>query len=220
MLVVYCLTLPGSIEPRTLARLLDAVQDDRREVLARFRDRRDALRGACGELLARHVLSIETRMPPAEVRFSRDANGKPSPPAGVRRRFNISHAGDLVVCATADAAVGVDVERIGPIDRETARAVLDAAEFDRFRQLPVAESRAFFFDRWTIRESFLKAVGTGLAIEPGSLRVEEADDGPFITRGDGTYFCRRYAAADGYALCACSADGAFAPGVTEVPFLW
>jgi 4'-phosphopantetheinyl transferase len=81
--------------------------------------------------------------------------------------FSLSHTRGLVVCAVAiKDAVGVDVEWPG---REVAHAELSRrffapAEADWLAALPPEEQHAAFFELWTLKEAFIKAVGVGMAM--------------------------------------------------------
>jgi 4'-phosphopantetheinyl transferase len=88
--------------------------------------------------------------------------------------FNISHAGDWAVMAVGHAIdVGVDIEdcrRGAPLDladRSFARS--EAADLSR---LPVAEQSSRFFELWTLKESYIKARGLGLAIPLDSFAFD------------------------------------------------
>ncbi len=50
---------------------------------------------------------------PEEIRLYLNEHGKPYLKTDVPLFFNISHSGELVVCAFSDTEVGVDVEKIG-----------------------------------------------------------------------------------------------------------
>ncbi len=76
-------------------------------------------------------------------------------------QFNISHAGNVVICAfNTEGLIGVDVEIIKPVTLEDYEFIFDT---DTFRQLRQArDQEGAFFEAWTIREAILKAEGSGL----------------------------------------------------------
>lgn len=98
-----------------------------------------------------------------------DAHGKPYCD-GIF--FNLSHSGDLALCAISDAPVGCDIERVKDAPFEIAprvfcadeRAYLHAAQDDR-------EARRRFFTLWTLKESYLKMTGEGLGVSPKRLEI-------------------------------------------------
>ena len=92
-------------------------------------------------------------MPP----ITQIGEGKPAIANDVSFHWNISHAGNLAVCAVASVPVGVDVEEIVPVDADLWQRLPDA-EQDWCR----GESAAFF-TLWTAKESLVKSRGEGLS---------------------------------------------------------
>jgi len=84
---------------------------------------------------------------------------KPGLPGAVQ--FNISHAGNVVICGfNTNGLIGIDVEVVKPITLEDYEFIFDT---DTYRQLRQArDQEGAFFEAWTIREAILKAEGSGL----------------------------------------------------------
>lgn len=87
-----------------------------------------------------------------------DAAGKPSLPGGAE--FSLSHTKGAVALAVDARPVGVDVEAVRPISEKLLRRVLSAREFAWFSGR--GSCPADFFTLWTLKESYYKALGTGL----------------------------------------------------------
>ena len=123
----------------------------------------------------RALLGKLRRESPADVSFSYASHGKPAlkDPADAVR-FNMSRSGSLAVYAfTAGCELGVDVEQIVPIPdiAEIAAqffAVEETAELMALSGSPRAHG---FFNCWTRKEAFVKALGEGLSIPLASFRV-------------------------------------------------
>lgn len=73
--------------------------------------------------------------------------------------FSISHCDGMAVCGISERTIGVDIERIRPFSERTARKVLAEEELAEGTVL----SPELFFRYWTLKESYLKAIGTGLS---------------------------------------------------------
>jgi 4'-phosphopantetheinyl transferase len=81
----------------------------------------------------------------------------------------------MAIALSEEGEVGVDVERVRELpDLEAlAKRCFSAGEWDRFRQLGSEERGRWFFRLWTRKEAVLKAMGTGLLVEPSRVTVDE-----------------------------------------------
>ncbi|HYB94512.1 MAG TPA: 4'-phosphopantetheinyl transferase superfamily protein [Vicinamibacterales bacterium] len=156
-----------------LARL-DAYQpllsDDERRRMERFVFDRDRRAFLLTRALVRTTLSRYAPVAPADWRFIANAHGRPEildRHAGAPDlRFNISHTDGVIVCAvTIGREVGVDVEHIRRhLTHDVAARFFAPAEVHDLKQLPAEEQARVFFDYWTLKESYIKARGFGLAL--------------------------------------------------------
>ena len=152
----------GALEKHSQACLSDAEMAQ----CARFADPADRHRALLARLLLRWALSHGYPLSPADWRFTRNHQGKPAlawPALPVT--FNLSHSGDVVVCALGwHCELGVDVEQVAPRDRllALARRFFSADEYARLGGLSGAAQREVFYDIWTAREAYFKALGCGL----------------------------------------------------------
>lgn len=111
---------------------------------------------------------------PREIGFSFNAQGKPSVLGESRLRFNLSHSGSLGACAVAlDCEIGVDVEQIRPMRDllDIARRFFSAAECADLEAVSPGERDLAFFNCWTRKEAYIKAIGGGLSIPLDSFQV-------------------------------------------------
>lgn len=76
--------------------------------------------------------------------------------------FNLSHAGDYAVCAIGSSDLGIDIEPVAAYDRAVAGRCLSEKELYYIEQLPEPDRGHYFTRLWTLKESLLKASGTGL----------------------------------------------------------
>jgi 4'-phosphopantetheinyl transferase len=146
--------------------------------------RRECLAARC---MARSILSRYTDVHPSEWRFGSNRFGRPEitePAHATQLRFNLSHADGLVACVvSAHYDVGVDVERFGRLpSMQLAESRFAASEVAALRALPDAEQARRFLEYWTLKEAYVKARGSGLAVpldqfafdlsRPGRPRIE------------------------------------------------
>lgn len=159
----------ASLEPpaRLRAHLEGYLSVDERERAARFVFSRDRGRFVAGRAFLRLLLAQYLGTDAGSLRFRYGPHGKPFL-ADDRNglAFNLAHTGDLAVCALArDVDVGVDVERVRQIpDADgVARSFFSRRETADLASVPQAARPRAFFDAWTRKEAFLKALGDGLA---------------------------------------------------------
>ncbi len=97
--------------------------------------------------------------------------------------FSIAHSEDLVVCtASSKKSIGIDVEKIKPID-----VVLLKDSFTKDEWLFLEEKKYdldFFYYLWTRKEAVLKAIGKGIYEEMSHVEVLKNE----ITYDEQPYF--------------------------------
>ncbi len=170
------LTSPDDV----LGALAATLSPDERERAARLVRPRDRERFIVSHAALRSVLACYYGDPPAQYRFGRGSHGKPflMPPAGRPAvEFNLSHSGDLaLVAVTRGRAVGVDVEQARPdLDfKSMGRMVFSATERVLLESSPDEEQRTTFFEMWTRKEAYLKAIGRGFSQDPAAVTLTPA----------------------------------------------
>jgi 4'-phosphopantetheinyl transferase len=123
-----------------------------------------------GRALSRTMLSRYAAVAPRDWPFIIDSHGRPElamRPAHVPDlRFNLTHTKGLVACAvTVGREIGIDVEHIGrSVNFDVPERFFSQQEVEDLRALPKIEQRTVFFDYWTLKESYIKARGLGLAL--------------------------------------------------------
>ncbi|MBV9762368.1 MAG: 4'-phosphopantetheinyl transferase superfamily protein [Acidobacteriaceae bacterium] len=130
----------------------------------------------------RILLSKYLEVAPERIGFSFNAQGKPSiSNEDCRLRFNLSHSGSLGACAMAlDCDLGVDVEQIRPMTDmfDIARRFFSPAEGADLEAVRLDQREIAFFNCWTRKEAYIKAIGGGLSIPLDSFQVSLLPDEP------------------------------------------
>lgn len=170
---------PDDVDPALLDKGRALLTEAELERVSRFRRAADRRRCLVTRMLVRTTLSRYVDVLPERWRFRANAYGRPeieSPCASLR--FNLSHTDGLVVClVSCDREVGVDVEStsrthrgldvaeryFSPREAATLRATRASAQPDRFLQF------------WTLKESYIKARGLGLAIPLAAFTFDLPD---------------------------------------------
>jgi len=136
---------------------------------SRFRFPRDRQRFVTGRAWLRMLLGSYLNLAPQSLSFSYTEHGKPSLNGQYAMRnllFNISHSDQAVLFGvTIGHAIGVDVERVR-YDFEVAsiaKRFFSSVEQKAFFSFPSTQQHRAFFDCWTRKEAYVKAVGEGLS---------------------------------------------------------
>lgn len=141
------------------------------QIAQRFVFDKDRNLYAVAHALLRRVLARHAACEPDTLVFEQGSHGKPElsrthHPALTQLRFNLSHSHDVVACAvTTSFDVGIDVEdpqRGAPLD--VADRFFSPSEVRDLRSLPIDSQPSRFFEYWTLKESYIKARGLGLAL--------------------------------------------------------
>jgi 4'-phosphopantetheinyl transferase len=129
------------------------------------KDRHDAL---ITRAFVRDLLSYYADIAPEEWRFEKGEKDKPEIiNAPLPLRFNLSHTKNMIICAVTLADdIGCDVEDMTRSNDVLAIAdrYFSPSESKELFSLAIEQQRDRFFDYWTLKESYIKAWGLGLAI--------------------------------------------------------
>jgi len=92
--------------------------------------------------------------------------------------FNLSHSGDIVICAISnEQEIGIDIEEMKPINIWEFDTIFTKNELEIMNNSshPVFT----FYKYWTIKESVIKAIGKGLALPLSEVVVSDDDQCSF-----------------------------------------
>lgn len=125
--------------------------------------------------------------------------------------FNLSHSGERAMCAVSMEEVGCDVEMRGKTDLKIADRFFHPSECAILDRFPSEyEKRTGFYRLWTLKESFIKAAGTGmqLLLDHFSIDLNGSTISVMQEVSKENYYFKEYALDDGYfyAVCGKSPD--------------
>jgi 4'-phosphopantetheinyl transferase len=156
------------LEGASLEGLLATLAPDEHARAARFRFAAHRNRFVAARGILRRILGGYLDRRPGELHFVYNSNGKPVLASDCDwLRFNVSHAAGLALYAVSrEREVGVDVERLRPdvAGDDIAARYFSVAELAELRELPLAARVRAFFDCWTRKEAYVKALGQGLSL--------------------------------------------------------
>lgn len=166
---------------------LSSLSPDERQRAERFRFRKDRdhfiiARGTLRAILARYL-----QLEPRALRFDYSRYGKPALAQGthvsprVPLHFNLSHSHELALFAFAlNREVGLDLEFIRDdfAGEEIAGRFFSRREVEMLCALPSHLRGVGFFNCWTRKEAYIKAIGEGLSMPLDQFDVSLAPGEP------------------------------------------
>lgn len=112
----------------------------------------------------------------SDLSILKGEHGKPCLKAFPHIHYNISHTEGLVICALGEMPLGLDVEKIHSFKSNICRKVLSEKEQEFMETLSEEKKQEYFFRYWTLKESYVKAIGCGITIPLTSVSFEIAGE--------------------------------------------
>ena len=219
--VVTIMSAEALLSPLLYAEAYALMPDCRIRKTDRFRQEKDKRLSVAAGLLLRKA-AVDAGMDPDVLKHLEEGeHGKPFCP-GLPFHFNLSHSGNLAVCAVSREEIGVDVETARALSEAVKKRVFTESErvFLRspaagicFGTAPGDASEVEFRKEredaagiclWTVKESYLKMKGAGITVDP--IRVETVPDvceDNHTTEGTCQYFsivCRNWPGGTAHAV--------------------
>lgn len=191
-LLPYCTLLSGEVHvwrmpleqpARYVHQLLQFLSADEQTRAAKFHFERDRRRFIVARGALRIILGSYLGIDPRHLRFGYGSHGKPYllDPCCCAIRFNLAHSYELALYAfTREREVGVDIEYIHPMPdiEQIAESFFSVSENAALHKLPVNQRLEAFFNCWTRKEAYIKAIGDGLTQPLDQFQVSLAPGEP------------------------------------------
>lgn len=176
---VHVFLAPLDIPAERIDELASWLSDDEWQRARRFHLERDRRRFVAGRGTLREILTALVGINPRSLAFSYGESGKPqiiAPAAACSIHFNLAHSDSIAVYAVAKHELGVDVERIRAMDNaeQMAERFFSPREKLCLMALPAEQRAEAFFNCWTRKEAYLKAIGSGLNDRLNQIEVSLA----------------------------------------------
>lgn len=184
------------------------VTSERRKKTDSFRLQKDRKLSLGAELLLMYGLE-RLGMNLKEMSYDYGTNGKPYLTGGQDIYFNLSHSGEMVVCAISSHEIGCDVEKISDMNLEIAKRFFFTTEYEMIvNQKTEAARREMFFRLWTLKESFIKSIGIGVKLPMNSFCIYFDTDGISVKQelNDRTYHFQECNIWQNYKCSVCGLD--------------
>lgn len=196
-------------DPARFFEVWAAVPGARREKAARLRSPEAKRLSLCAGALLSDMLR-DRGVADAELAFAEGEHGKPYLPRRPDVQFSLSHSGTRAMCAVADRPVGCDIQLVAPRSLRVAERCFSAEERRVIFDAPSeADRQAMFFRIWTLKESFVKCLGMGLALPLNSFSLFPEGDQIVLreSRDGGRFTFTEPDAGPGYRSACCVREG-------------
>lgn len=193
------------------AHLYQTVSKERREKIDRLRFSKDKRLSLAAEVLLRKALE---RNGISEFETAVSEHGKPFLRGNSFIKFNLSHSEERVMCVISGQETGCDVEKIRDTDYKIAKHFFAPEEWDMLERSAAQgqdKKQEMFFRLWTLKESFMKAVGLGmgLSMKDFHFSIKENEVHVYQNVNREPYCFKEYDLRDGYRYAVCSMNPVF-----------
>lgn len=170
---LFLLQLPLLQDEQLAAQLAAACSADRQERADQYRLPDDRIRCLAAGWLLRHTVRATAGGDPVE---GRTATGRPLLLNLPDLQVSLAHSGCWIACTLHRNQVGVDLELFHEPEPGVPELVMAPSELADYQALAdAAERKHRFCSIWTLKEAWLKALGTGLDRSPASFVVDNLD---------------------------------------------
>lgn len=132
------------------------------------RKRSIAVEYLLNEMIKEHFGKFGTYTFPLQIIY--DEKGKPHLSEDAVN-FSLSHSGDYVACIISDRLCGIDIEK----HKERDYKIIAKRVCTQNESVHIRDKKAFY-DVWTMKESVLKAVGIGIALDMRKVEIVNSQD--------------------------------------------
>ncbi|WP_419893525.1 4'-phosphopantetheinyl transferase family protein [Oceanobacillus kimchii] len=202
---IYTVDVPNFIEEKQIQSFLLILSKEERRRLLRIKNKRTFYQSLIGKILIRYILIKKYNYSPNNINIKLSKYGKPYLDDTNNINFNIAHSHKLVAAIFDDShTVGVDLEKKNSIDLNNIDGVFCDFERKVFEGKSVNERLDYFYDIWTLKESYLKNIGHGLSISLASFGFKKINSKYIIDNNYKDYYkFKIYDVDKNYVLTTC-----------------
>lgn len=136
----------------------------------------DQQRSLMGQLMVRMFYAEKHKSHWTDFEFEYNEQDKPSLKNYSSEFFNISHSGDWVIAVFSDQETGCDIEMAKGDRRKIAERFFTPQEITDLENQSDEEGRIkYFYQLWSLKESYMKAIGKGISMSLSSFSFSKKE---------------------------------------------
>lgn len=212
MAEIYVLKIDKRIDNEKFDSLMYYLDKEKQGLIKRFFKKEDSERALLSNLLIRFIVINKFLIDNKEIKFEINEYGKPYLENITFFHFNLSHSGEWIVCAIDNKEIGIDVEEMRIIDFKIANRFFSQQEIIDLNSKAQEEKHTYFYDLWTLKESYIKAWGKGLSVPLNSFSIKIYPDGSIKVNTSNTFrncYFKQYDIDSNYKMAVCSLKNEF-----------
>lgn len=164
MITVFAYYKNKQLSSRQKTALESFLSPREKETTSRFKREQDIEESLLSKYFKRKITSYLLGKSEKQIDFQENEYGRPfvsTPNTDIE--LNVSHSGDWLVVATGSGGgIGIDVERVADVDLDVCYNCFIDTELDYIWKSDSGKLERFF-QLWTLKEAYLKYLGTGLS---------------------------------------------------------
>ncbi len=180
---IHTLRIPAEFEkkepsPQELSRILSSTEQKRYQ---RYLAKRKKVEFFLARKFTKDILGARLNVPIYQIDLQPDASGKPflflaGKPFPLY--FNISHTSGFITCVISEHKyTGIDIEYATGSRDAVMQRFFHPHEIREYRTLPRSRQERRFYTLWTLKEAYLKAIGSGMRTPLNSFWFSIVDHG-------------------------------------------
>lgn len=182
-----------NVGEQLLQTLEDTIEKIERDRANRFHFDKDRHHFIAARGTLRLILGSYLNIKPRNLKFTYNTHGKPKIGNELDQnylKFNLSHSHGLALYAvTLGRDVGIDIERVRTnlSFEKIAKRFFSPLEIKMLESLPPSERIEGFFNCWTRKEAYIKAIGEGLSrpLDQFDVTLNPSDEAKIVNiKGD------------------------------------
>ncbi|MED0766360.1 4'-phosphopantetheinyl transferase family protein, partial [Aneurinibacillus thermoaerophilus] len=157
---VHLIRIDGSRNLNDYQSLYPLLNRETKKKISRFLNESDKIRSLLSHLFLKYLISRELSRDLTDIELAYEKYGKPYLLSSKGLSFNISHSGEFIAIAISNENVGIDIQEYIDLDyEELAMRFFTKQEYNYISS--ASNVKENFFRIWTLKESYLKARGSG-----------------------------------------------------------